>query len=44
MVVHVSKDKADESVLLKTILNPLEWITYIDIEERPKLEFINSNI
>jgi len=24
MVVHVSKDKSDESVLLKTVLNPLE--------------------
>lgn len=24
MVVHVSKDKSDESILLKTILNPLE--------------------
>ena len=24
MVVHVSKDKADESILLKTVLNPLE--------------------
>ena len=24
MVVHVSRDKQDESVLLKTVLNPLE--------------------
>ncbi|CDW82570.1 UNKNOWN [Stylonychia lemnae] len=24
MVVHVSKDKSDESILLKTVLNPLE--------------------
>ena len=24
MVVHVSKDKADDQILLKTVLNPLE--------------------
>lgn len=24
MIVHVSKDKADDSILLKTVLNPLE--------------------
>jgi len=24
MVVHVSKDKNDDSILLKTVLNPLE--------------------
>jgi hypothetical protein len=29
MVVHVSKDKSDESLLNKTVLNPLEWLIAI---------------
>lgn len=45
MVVHVSRDKQDELILNKTVLNPLEWIwKEIDIfkfEFQNKLSYYN---